>query len=131
MVKSTKKLLSVVLESKRLTFPELQTVLFEVAQILNCRPLGIYHKPGTNPLVVGPITPNHLLLGRATSAVPSFKYEENVSLTKRIRFINSIIQEFWQKFKATVYPSLIPTYKWQKEKRVAKIGDCCPSGCRG
>ena len=123
MVKSTKKLLSVVLESKRLTFPELQTVLFEVAQILNCRPLGIYHKPGTDPLDGGPITPNHLLLGRATSAVPSFKYEENVSLTKRIRFINSIIQEFWQKFKATVYPSLIPTYKWQKEKRVAKIGD--------
>ena len=123
IVKSTKKLLTPILESKRLTFTEIQTVLLEIAQILNSRPLGLYNKPGTDPLDGGPITPNHLLLGRANNATPFLKYEQNVSLTKRIRFLNSIIEEFWSKFKISVYPSLMPTYKWKKEKRLARVGD--------
>ena len=123
IVKSSKRLLTIVLQSKRVSFTELQTVLFEVAQILNCRPLGLYHKPGTDPLDGGPITPNHLLLGRATNMTPFLKYEQNVSLTKRIRFLNTIVEEFWNKFKVVVYPSLMPTYKWKREKRLAKVGD--------
>ena len=63
LVRSTKHLLKQSLEDKRLTFVETQTVLYEVAQILNSRPLGIFSRPGADPLDGGSITPNHLLLG--------------------------------------------------------------------
>ena len=123
LIKSTKKILSIHLHGKNLSFVELQTVLVEVAQILNSRPLGISHKPGTDPLDGGPITPNHLLFGRATNAVPTFPYDQNVRLTKRIRFMNTVLEEFWHKFRVQVFHTLLPSYKWKKEGRIAKLGD--------
>ena len=70
LIRICKNTLKDVLHGKQVNFAELQTILYEVAQIVNSRPLGIYSKPGDNPLDGGPITPNHLLLGRATAAVP-------------------------------------------------------------
>ena len=64
--------------------------------MLNSRPLGIFSRPGDDPLDGGPITPNHLLLGRATTAVPEMKFE-NVSNVKRMQFLEQIKQEFWNK----------------------------------
>ena len=118
-MKSTKKLLTIIIGPKRLTFTEIQTILFEIAQILNSRPLGLYNKPGTDPLDCGPITPNHLLLGRATYEVPSMKFDNNVSLTKRVRFLNSVVEEFWAKFRIHAFSSLMPTYRWKDEERIA------------
>ena len=123
LIKSTKKILSIHLHGKNLSYVELQTILFEVSQILNSRPLGVYNKPGNDVLDGGPITPNHLLFGRATNAVPTFKYDENVRLTKRIRFMNTLLEEFWSKFRVQVFHTLLPSYKWKKEGRIAKLGD--------
>ena len=63
LVKSTKHLLKQTLEGKRLNLLEMQIVLYEIAQILISRPLGIFSRPGADPLDRGPITPNHLLHG--------------------------------------------------------------------
>ena len=91
LVKSTKHMLKQTLEGKRLTFVETQTVLFEAAQIINCRPLGIYSRPGSDPLDGGPITPNHLLLGRATNQIPNLKYT-NVNNVRRMKFLQSCVE---------------------------------------
>ena len=74
LIRTTKHILKQTLDNKRLTYAEIQTILFETAQIMNCRPLGIYYRPGTDPLDGGPITPNNLLLGRATNAIPDLKF---------------------------------------------------------
>ena len=122
LIRSTKNFLKQSTEGKRLTFIETQTVMHEVAQLLNSRPLGIYSKPGADPLDGGPITPNHLLLGRATSNIPDMRYT-SVSNTKRMRFLQTIVEEFWKKWKVVVFHSLVPQYKWHKSQRNLQIDD--------
>ena len=122
LIRSTKNILKQTLDGKRLTYAETQTVLHEAAQTLNCRPLGIYSRPGSDPLNGGPITPNHLLLGRATTCIPDQKFV-NVSKTKRMRFIQTCIKEFWTKWKMVVFHSLVPQYKWHKTQRNLQVND--------
>ena len=122
LVRVTKRVLSQRLDGVILTFEELQTVLFEVANVLNSRPLGVYARPGDDPLGGGPITPNHLLMGRATNQIPQFKYT-NVNLTKRVQFIQDIVNQFWNKWHVVAFPSLVPQYKWRKEERNMCVGD--------
>ena len=122
LVRSTKHLMKQTLEGKRLNFIETQTVLYEVAQVLNSRPLGIFSRPGADPLDGGPVTPNHLLLGRATNATPNLKFE-NVGIVKRMKFLSQIVEEFWIKWKTVVFHSLVPQYRWHKSQRNVKRGD--------
>ena len=122
LVKSTKHILKQTVEGKRLTFVETQTLLHEAAQVLNCRPLGVYSRPGSDPLDGGPITPNHLLLGRATNRIPDLKFT-NVNHIKRIKFLQSCIEEFWTKWRVVVFHSLVPQYKWHKKHRNIQVND--------
>ena len=122
LIRFTKHILHQVLEGKRMTFIEIQTVLFETSQILNSRPLALHSRPGEDPLDGGPLTPNHLLLGRATSKIPEFSYS-NMSNTKRVRFLQTIVQEFWNKWRIQVFHSLVPQYKWHKSMRNVQVGD--------
>merc|ERR1712240_374982 len=89
---------------------------------MNNRPLGIFSKPGTDPLDGGPITPNHLLLGRASNKIPELQFS-NMSNTKRIWFLKSIVDEFWFKWQVVAFHSLVPQYKWHKSQRDIQIGD--------
>ena len=73
LIRSAKHLLKQVIECKRTPFVELQTLLYVVAQILNSRPLGVNCRPRSNPFDGSPITPNHLLLGRASNKIPNLK----------------------------------------------------------
>ena len=122
LIRSTKHLLKQNIEGKRMTFIELQTVLYEIGQIINSRPLGIYSRPGSDPLDGGIITPNHLLLGRATNAIPNLKFT-NVNNLKRIKFLTDTVKEFWVKWKIVVFHSLVPQYKWHKTQRNIQVGD--------
>ncbi|MCP3850322.1 MAG: hypothetical protein GY694_08820 [Gammaproteobacteria bacterium] len=122
LVRSTKHILKQTLEGKRLTFAETQTVLYEAAQLMNCRPLGVFSRPGTDPLDGGPITPNHLLLGRATNSIPELEFT-NVSITKRVRFLQTCLQEYWAKWKTVVFHSLVPQYKWHRSQRNLQVND--------
>ena len=122
LIRSTKHILHQVLEGKRMSFIEIQTVLFETSQILNSRPLALHSRPGEDPLDGGPLTPNHLLLGRATGKIPEFSYS-NMSNTKRVRFLQTIVQEFWNKWRIQVFHSLVPQYKWHKSMRNVQVGD--------
>ena len=122
LVRVTKRVLSQRLEGIQLTHEELQTVLFEVSNVLNSRPLGIFAKPGDDPLDGGPLTPNHLLMGRATSSIPHFNYS-NVNLTRRVRFLQDVVKQFWEKWHVVAFPSLIPQYKWRVQERDMRVGD--------
>ena len=89
---------------------------------MNSRPLGVYSRPGSDPLDGGPITPNHLLLGRATGVIPELKFE-NVSKVKRMKFLYSIVVEFWEKWRTVVFHSLVPQFKWHRTQRNVQVGD--------
>ena len=71
-----------------LTFPELQTVYFECANILNGRPVGI--KDGEHAY----FCPNDLLLGRASKDVPPGKFDVDLNVKKRFQFIGNNLENF-------------------------------------
>ena len=122
LIRSTKHILRQTLDGKRLTYAETQTVLHEAAQLMNCRPLGIFSRPGSDPLNGGPITPNHLLLGRATANIPTQKFA-NVSNARRMKFLQLCVDEFWTKWKTVAFHSLVPQYKWHKTQRNVQVRD--------
>jgi hypothetical protein len=80
------------LKERVCTKGELDTLLSEVMFLVNSRSLVL--KAGSDPWSGGPITPLHLLSGRATMQMPVLGVEEKPSLTKRLRFLEEVKNEF-------------------------------------
>ncbi len=125
LIKLTKRSIKHKISGNVLTFAELQTVLFEIANIMNSRPIGIVS--GSDPSCPAPITPNDLILGRASSAVPQgpFDHDKSKSITKRFRFIQDLVKQWWESWYQLVFPSLVPSYKWLQRHRNVRVGDVC------
>ena len=121
MIKVTKRQLGLLLQEKKLTKGELDTILSDVVRIVNSRPLMV--KAGSDPWSGGPITPLHLLGGRATIEVPLATFDYKASLTKRLRFIEELKEEFWSKWFAQVFEKLVPCQKWRTTHRDVQVGD--------
>ena len=106
-----------------LTFSELQLAFYEIANIINSRPVGIV--PGSDSDDPTPITPNDLILGRSSNEVPQGPFDTNASKTRRFLYVQNLVDEWWDKWYNLVLPSLVPSYKWQQRHRNVKIGDIC------
>ena len=77
LVKSVKRALNVVLAGNLCTFAEMQTVVYEAAQLVNQRPIG------RNPLTPHDgayLCPNNLLLGPSSNKPPQGPFEEYSSM---------------------------------------------------
>ena len=124
LIKSVKKTLAhVVVGSNVHTFSGLQMVFFEVANIVNSRPIGIVS--GSDPTCLDPITPNHLLLGRSTTEVATGPFDETRNVNKRYKFLQTLVNSWWNRWYETVLPSLVPSYKWLQRHRNVQVGDVC------
>ena len=121
MIRVTKQQLVEMLKEKKCTKGELDTLMSDVAYLVNSRPLML--KAGSDPWSGGPITPLHLMGGRATMAVPSMLLDERPLLTKRLRFLEEVKRDFWRKWFAQVFDHLVPCPKWSKKYRDVKEGD--------
>jgi hypothetical protein len=83
MIQEVKKVLKSTLEGKLCSFNEIATILYEAAIIVNSRPIGIAGRQ--SDLEAGtPITPLHLMLGRATIDVPEVEFSDALNLTRRL-----------------------------------------------
>lgn len=116
-----KKTLVNVLANKRCSFNELSTILYETALIVNSRPVGVKAR-SEEVEAGGPITPLHLLLGRATAEAPKI-VSTRVGLMERLEFVDEVKRSFWKKWIAIVYQGLDRTYKWRKGERDLRPGD--------
>lgn len=125
MIRSIKRSIKhKVTDNNILTFGQLQTVLFQVADIINSRPIAMVN--GSSPDHPSPITPNHLILGRATSDPPQGPFDkDSKNLNKKYRYLQSLVAEWWSEWYATAFPYLVPNYKWLQRHRNVKIGDVC------
>ena len=73
MVKLTEKALRVIVGQQTLSWNEMSTVFAKVECIVNSRPLG---QPSNDANDLQPLTPNHLILGRATASAPQGPFRE-------------------------------------------------------
>ena len=120
LIKSVKRALTAAIGESILTFSELQTVFFEVANLINERPIG---RQPTSPEDGSYLCPNDLLLGRSTARVPSGPFKETVNPKHRFEFIQRIIDGFWKKWTTLHFPNLIVRQKWHTAHRNLKSGD--------
>ena len=123
LIKSTKRSLLHVIGANVLSFSGLQTVFFEVAALINARPIGIV--TGSDPRCPTTITPNHLILGRSTPDVAIGPFDNDTNVNRRFRFVQSLVDDWWKHWYKSVLPSLVPNYKWMQKHRNVKVGDVC------
>ena len=113
LVKICKTALTKDVGSQVLTLTELYTILLEVANLVNQRPIGrIPNDPddGSNKC------PNDTLRGRASSEIPQGPFKGTNNPYHRVEFVQKIIDSFWKRWSRDVFPSLVPRKKWQVEK---------------
>ena len=121
MVKITKKHLEAMTKNLLLTYGEMTVFFSDVMQIVNSRPL--MRSAGSDVFSGGPITPLHLIGGRASIHVPQVTFDKSASLTRRLKFLEETKTEFWNKWFAQVFPHLVPSYRWKKRYRNVQVGD--------
>lgn len=121
LIKLVKRGMILAIGDSILSFGELQTALFEIANLINERPIGI--KPGNNPDLGSYLCPNDLLLGRASNKVPGGMWKDTPYTRKRLDFIERIVSSFWKRWQRDYFPMLIVRQKWHSERRNMQPGD--------
>ena len=101
-IKVLKKLITIAVGNARLSPTELQTVLFEAANLCNERPIGVHRIPkadGTFEV----LTPNSLLIGRSLNKVPDdSQLAVHLKKSDRYSLIQQITSEFWKRWAEEV-----------------------------
>ena len=120
LIRSVKKSLLFSLSSQTVTYNELQTILFESANLINERPIG---KATVSVEDGSYLCPNDILLGRSSIKVPCGNFDLTVNSRRRLYFVQRVIDCFWKKWTTFYFPSLLPRKKWHHEKRNVSVGD--------
>ena len=114
LIKSAKKAIRGEIGSQVLSFSELQTVRLEAAKLLNERPMD---RHPTDPDDGAYLCPNHLLLGRASSRVPSGPFRQSDNPPHRFELVQKITDCFGMRWTRDFFPSYPVRQKWHVDKR--------------
>ncbi|KAJ8039805.1 hypothetical protein HOLleu_13921 [Holothuria leucospilota] len=120
LIGGVKRALFHVIGEQVLTREELQTVFSEVSNSMNSRPIGQHP---TSPEEGTYLCPNNLLLGRSSVENPGGPWNDGGGHSKRLRFIQLLIDDFWRRWTRYYFPTLIVRKKWHTGKRNLQIGD--------
>ena len=107
----------------RLTPSELQTVLFEVANLSNDRPIGINKCPEADGRFCV-LTPNCLILGRSQHKLPDdANLADHLNHAERYQLVQHVTAEFWSRWCREVTPQSVIRQKWHESQRNLHVGD--------
>ena len=119
LIKAVKRGIMIAVGEQVVSFSEFQTLLFEVSNIINERPIGVHPKHPDDGTY---LCPNDLLLGRSGNRVPAGPFKQCNNL-KRLTFIEALVDGFWRKWSRDYFSSLLVRPKWHTSKRNLKIDD--------
>ena len=120
LVKTAKKAIKFAINDQRLTAAEFLTVCLEVSNTINERPIGLLPSLDSE---INVLTPNCLLLGRATASNPGGWQPEGFSLKTRFQLVSSIGEQFWKHWLQLFAPTLVYQSKWHTSKPDLRVGD--------
>ena len=121
LVGSAKRALGSVLHNQSLTDEVLLTAICLVESLLNSRPLTYL---SNDPSEFEPLTPNHLLLGRANPNLPPDVFSSvDFDAKKRWRHSQAIASHFWRRWMKEVLPTFHERKKWTASERNLQEGD--------
>jgi len=120
LIKSVKTVLKVLLKNEVLTDEVLSTLVIQVEGIMNSRPITPY---SDDPRDKEPLTPNHLLLMRNQSLLPSAISSKEDTYTRRWKQVQFLADQFWKRWLKEYLPSLQERQKWLMRRTNLKTDD--------
>ena len=121
LIRSTRKILCMLLQQQTVTDETLLTVFAEVENILNSRPL--------TPIVIDhednvPLTPNHLLqIGAAPNLSPGVFSNSDMYSKHRWKQVQYLADQFWTRWSREYLQTLQTRQKWTTKRPNLRIGD--------
>ncbi|XP_072934731.1 uncharacterized protein [Epargyreus clarus] len=120
LIRSVKTSLRVVLKERAPKEETLMTLLAEVENIINSRPLThVSVEVGSTEA----LTPNHFLLGTSYNLPQIGTFSDEFYHRKQWRISQQLSDMFWKRWVKEVLPDMIPRRKWTKEQRPLQPGD--------
>ena len=125
--KGVKKALMKSLGDRKLTYNEMHTLMCEVANICNERPIGVKPLESEDTQY---LSPNSLYLGRCSDRISAGPFQpdgiftddpENVK--SRFLLVQAITAQFWRRWIQVYFPTLLIRQKWHVNKRNVMVGD--------
>lgn len=89
LIKSVKRCIQMAVGENVLSYGELQTAFFEIANLVNERPIGL--KPGCNIDMGSYLFPNDLLLGRSSADAPRGTWDLNSNFSQRYGYLSKVV----------------------------------------
>ncbi|XP_065152486.1 uncharacterized protein [Paramisgurnus dabryanus] len=116
-----------------LTWGELQTLFYQAANLTNERPIDARAQEQED--LVEYLTPNSLILGRASLEGDTSGLDLETHPWRRLRAIQIGVDRFWKKWRELAGPNLFIRHKWHRTERNVKVGDLVwiadPNALRG
>ena len=125
-VKVMKKSLGLALNpGVEVTYAEMVTLLAKITYSINTRPLSIADTSPSSQQedVMLPLTPNHLLLGKATIDIPDMEFDEDDRFSARLAYVDQVYKAWWERWIQDVLPTLVPCKRWKDTRKNLKPGD--------
>ncbi|XP_048481522.1 uncharacterized protein LOC125489539 [Plutella xylostella] len=121
LIRSVKVSLKIILRERAPREEVLLTLMAEVEQIVNSRPLThVSVEPGSSEA----LTPNHFLLGSSSNLPVLGEFcESDLYLRKQWRISQRLADMYWSRWVKEFLPELIPRRKWTDEVPPIKVGD--------
>lgn len=121
MIRSVKTSLKAVLTERAPRDEVLCTLLTEVENIVNSRPLM---HVSVAPDGVETLTPNHFLLGTSSNLPLIGAFDSSdLYLRRHWRISQRLADMFWNRWVKEILPELLPRRKWQGEQKPLQVGD--------
>ncbi|XP_073962972.1 uncharacterized protein [Choristoneura fumiferana] len=121
LISSVKTSLKVILKERAPKEETLNTLLAEVENIVNSRPLThVSVEPNSSET----LTPNHFLVGSSSNLPQIGVYDgSEIYLRKQWRISQLLANQYWKRWVKEILPDLIPRRKWHTETRPLQEGD--------
>lgn len=121
LIRSIRKVLTSVANEQTLTDETLHTFMCLAENIVNSRPLSTV---SDDPQDVNPLTPNHILMPRATPVIPFGVFDKkDMYVRRRWKQCQYLADLFWSRWRKEYMPTLQIRSKWLHRKRNLRVGD--------
>ena len=120
MIRSVRRILTLLMKEQTLTDETLLTLMCEVESTINSRPITVV---SDDPNDMEPLTPNHLLMMRGPPTPVMDEVDRRDAYRRRWKQVQYMAALFWRRWTREYLPALQQRNKWINPKPNLKVND--------